>query len=106
MKMMSLSRPTAIKNAAGDAIKMQQGDSLIFMNFRADRARQFSRAFIDADFTGFAREYQPQLASFVMLTEYAADIKAPCAYPPESLDNVLGEWLAKHQKTQLRISEN
>lgn len=84
---------------------MQQGDSLIFMNFRADRARQFSRAFIDADFTGFKREYQPELASFVMLTEYAADIKAPCAYPPESLDNVLGEWLAKHNKTQLRISE-
>ena len=40
-----------------------------------------------------------------MLTEYAADIQAPCAYPPEGLNNVLGEWLAKHQKTQLRISE-
>lgn len=98
-------KATAIKNPAGNVVKMQDGDSLIFMNFRADRARQFSRAFIDADFTGFAREYQPQLASFVMLTEYAADIKAPCAYPPESLNNVLGEWLAKHQKTQLRISE-
>ena len=98
-------KATAIKNAAGDVIQMQQGDSLIFMNFRADRARQFSRAFIDSDFTGFAREYQPELASFVMLTEYAADIKAPCAYPPESLNNVLGEWLAKHNKTQLRISE-
>jgi 2,3-bisphosphoglycerate-independent phosphoglycerate mutase len=98
-------KATAIKNAAGDVVKMQDGDSLIFMNFRADRARQFSRAFIDADFTGFARAYQPNLASFVMLTEYAADIKAPCAYPPESLNNVLGEWLAKHNKTQLRISE-
>jgi 2,3-bisphosphoglycerate-independent phosphoglycerate mutase len=40
-----------------------------------------------------------------MLTEYAADINAPCAYPPERLNNVLGEWLAKHNKTQLRISE-
>ncbi|KOO58964.1 phosphoglyceromutase [Rheinheimera sp. KL1] len=98
-------KATAVKNASGDVIKMQQGDSLIFMNFRADRARQFSRAFIDSDFTGFQRDYQPELASFVMLTEYAADIKAPCAYPPESLDNVLGEWLAKHNKTQLRISE-
>ena len=83
-------KATAVKNASGDVIKMQQGDSLIFMNFRADRARQFSRAFIDSDFTGFQRDYQPELASFVMLTEYAADIKAPCAYPPESLDNVLG----------------
>lgn len=98
-------KATAIKNAAGDLIKMQDGDSLIFMNFRADRARQFSRAFIDADFAGFSRERKPQLSSFVMLTEYAADIKAPCAYPPESLNNVLGEWLAKHNKTQLRISE-
>jgi 2,3-bisphosphoglycerate-independent phosphoglycerate mutase len=89
----------------GQAIALQDGDALIFMNFRADRARQFTRAFVDADFQGFARQARPRLSSFVMLTEYAADIKAPCAYPPESLNNVLGEWLAKHQKTQLRISE-
>ena len=75
-------KATAITTAAGDVVKMQDGDSLIFMNFRADRARQFSRAFIDADFAGFQRDYQPKLASFVMLTEYAADIKAPCAHPP------------------------
>ncbi|WP_419569631.1 2,3-bisphosphoglycerate-independent phosphoglycerate mutase [Rheinheimera sp.] len=98
-------KATAIRNPSGDVISMNDGDSLIFMNFRADRARQFSRAFTDADFNGFARSKTPALSRFVMLTEYAADIKAPCAYPPESLNNVLGEWLAKHQKTQLRISE-
>jgi len=98
-------KATAVLNAQGQPVQMQDGDSLIFMNFRADRARQFSRAFTDAGFAGFDREYQPKLASFVQLTEYAADIQAPCAYPPESLNNVLGEWLAKHQKTQLRISE-
>ncbi|WP_215396682.1 2,3-bisphosphoglycerate-independent phosphoglycerate mutase [Rheinheimera oceanensis] len=98
-------KATAILTKDGSAVKMQDGDALIFMNFRADRARQFSRAFINDDFDGFKREYRPALSSFVMLTEYAADIKAPCAYPPESLNNVLGEWLAKHHKTQLRISE-
>ncbi|MEO3678098.1 2,3-bisphosphoglycerate-independent phosphoglycerate mutase [Rheinheimera fenheensis] len=98
-------KATAILTKNGSPVQMQDGDALIFMNFRADRARQFSRAFIDADFAGFKRKYWPKLSRFVMLTEYAADIDAPCAYPPESLDNVLGEWLAKQGKTQLRISE-
>ncbi|MBZ9611239.1 2,3-bisphosphoglycerate-independent phosphoglycerate mutase [Rheinheimera maricola] len=98
-------KATAILSAAGQSIKMQDGDALVFMNFRADRARQFSRAFINPDFDGFKRAYRPALSSFTTLTQYAADIDAPCAYPPESLNNVLGEWLAKHNKTQLRISE-
>lgn len=98
-------KATAILDAAGQTISMADGDALIFMNFRADRARQFTRAFVEPEFNGFVRSAQPKLGSFIMLTEYAADIKAPCAYPPESLNNVLGEWLAKHQKTQLRISE-
>lgn len=98
-------KASAILSSDGQPVAMQDGDALIFMNFRADRARQFTRAFVEPDFNGFERNAQPKLSSFVMLTEYAADIKAPCAYPPESLNNVLGEWLAKHQKTQLRISE-
>lgn len=98
-------KASAILNAAGQPIRLEDGDSLIFMNFRADRARQFSRTFTDAEFAGFTRQRQVELSAFVMLTEYAADIAAPVAYPPTSLDNVLGEWLAKHQKTQLRISE-
>lgn len=98
-------KATAILDAAGQPISMADGDALIFMNFRADRARQFTRAFVEPEFNGFVRSAQPKLSSFIMLTEYAADIKVPCAYPPESLNNVLGEWLAKHQKTQLRISE-
>lgn len=98
-------KATAIVDAAGSAVQMHDGDSVIFMNFRADRARQFSRAFINDDFDGFSRQHKPKLSAFVMLTEYADDIKASCAYPPESLHNVLGEWLAKHNKTQLRISE-
>ncbi len=89
----------------GEPVKMEDGDSLIFMNFRADRARQISRAFANDDFAGFARKVRPALTSFVMLTEYATDIKAACAFPPSDLKNTLGEWLSTHNKTQLRISE-
>ena len=60
---------------------------MIFMNFRADRARQITRSFVNADFDGFARKSTPKLADFVMLTQYAADIKTACAYPPENLTN-------------------
>ncbi|CAM3784044.1 2,3-bisphosphoglycerate-independent phosphoglycerate mutase [Rheinheimera salexigens] len=96
---------TRIESSNGEAITLQDGDVLIFMNFRADRARQISRAFVDSEFTDFNRQHQPKLSRFVMLTEYAKNIDAPCAYPPVALDNVLGEWLAKQHKTQLRISE-
>jgi 2,3-bisphosphoglycerate-independent phosphoglycerate mutase len=98
-------KASVILGQDGEPVLLQDGDALIFMNFRADRARQFSRTFTETDFQGFVRNRQPKLAAFVQLTEYAADIKAPVAYPPTSLNNVLGEWLAKHQKTQLRISE-
>ncbi|MDP5144332.1 2,3-bisphosphoglycerate-independent phosphoglycerate mutase [Rheinheimera baltica] len=98
-------KATAIVAADGYPVQMHDGDALIFMNFRADRARQLTRTFVNDAFDGFSRKRRPALSSFVMLTEYAADIKAPCAFPAHSLDNVLGEWLAKHKKTQLRISE-
>lgn len=94
-------QPTQI----ADAAPMQDGDAVIFMNFRADRARQLSHAFITESFSGFAAKRRPQLAAFVSLTEYAKDIHSQVAFPPESLHNVLGEWLAKQNYTQLRISE-
>jgi len=96
---------SAITNAKSERIQVQDGDAMIFMNFRADRARQFTRCFTEENFAGFQRQQQPKLGAFVMLTEYAADIDAACAFPTVKLDNVLGEWLEKHHKTQLRISE-
>ena len=96
---------SAITGPNGDTIRVQDGDAMIFMNFRADRARQFTRCFTDKNFSGFERQAQPKLSEFVMLTEYAGDIDAPCAFPTVQLNNVLGEWLEKHNKTQLRISE-
>jgi len=96
---------SAILNKQGDAIEVNDGDALIFMNFRADRARQFSRCFTESNFDGFARKKVPAISDFVMLTQYSADIDASCAFAPAALSNVMGEWLAKHNKTQLRISE-
>jgi len=96
---------TAITTPEGETIKVADGDALIFMNFRADRARQFSRCFTEKDFASFERKSTPDISDFVMLTQYSADIDAPSAFAPATLDNVMGEWLAKHDKTQLRISE-
>lgn len=98
-------KATVIRAEGQADAAMEDGDALIFMNFRADRAREITRAFVNADFDGFKRRKEVKLGDFIMLTEYAADIKAPCAYPPASLENTFGEWMAKHDKTQLRISE-
>lgn len=80
-------------------------DSVLFMNFRADRARELTRAFVEKDFDGFVRKQTPALTDFVMLTEYAADIQTSCAYPPNALPNSLGEYMQTLGKTQLRIAE-
>ncbi|MEX2335596.1 MAG: 2,3-bisphosphoglycerate-independent phosphoglycerate mutase, partial [Pseudohongiella sp.] len=91
----------------GDAVPITDGDSIVFMNFRADRARQLANAFVDPDFDGFKRKSAPDLAEFVMLTEYSGDLRqfASCAYPPQTLHNSLGEYLADQGRTQLRIAE-
>ncbi|WHI51420.1 2,3-bisphosphoglycerate-independent phosphoglycerate mutase [Microbulbifer sp. MLAF003] len=89
----------------GEPAPIQNGDALIFMNFRPDRARQLTRALTETDFSGFKRKAKPELADFVMTTEYAADIHASCAFPPENLVNSLGEYLSTQGKTQLRIAE-
>lgn len=89
----------------GNAVKIEDGDAVLFMNFRADRAREITRSFVEADFSGFQREVTPKLADFVMLTEYAADIQTTTAFPPTKLVNTLGEYMAKLGKTQLRIAE-
>jgi len=89
----------------GEAVKVEDGDAVIFMNFRADRARELSRAFVEPDFNEFPRARLPKMAAYIGLTQYSAKIPAPAAFAPSSLDNVLGEYLAKNGKTQLRIAE-
>src|SRR5690606_1541889 len=73
-------------------------------NFRADRARQLTAAFVRKDFAGFQRR-QPQLSRFVCLTEYDATLPARVAFAPATLANTLPEVLAAHGRTQLRIAE-
>ena len=75
------------------------------MNFRADRAREITKAFVEKEFAGFERKVVPNLAKYVMLTRYQATIDAPVAYMPEELKNSIGEYLSNLGKTQLRIAE-
>jgi len=97
---------TIITDAAGQPVAtVQDGDALICANFRPDRAREITRCFVDDSFDGFERKVRPALSDFVMLTEYAADIPAPVAFPPQAIRNDLGEYLSGLGKTQLRISE-
>ncbi|MDO6562749.1 2,3-bisphosphoglycerate-independent phosphoglycerate mutase [Amphritea sp. 1_MG-2023] len=84
---------------------IRDNDALICANFRPDRSREITRAFVDVEFDGFVRNAAPALSDYVMMTEYASDIQAHCAYPPVKLVNSLGDFLAKQQKTQLRIAE-
>ncbi|MBR9728579.1 2,3-bisphosphoglycerate-independent phosphoglycerate mutase [Shewanella intestini] len=95
---------TTITDTNGNIATLNDNDTLVFMNFRADRARQITRSFVDTDFNGFSRQKIPAI-NFVMLTEYAADINAAIAYPSTDLVNTLGETLQQAGKKQLRISE-
>jgi 2,3-bisphosphoglycerate-independent phosphoglycerate mutase len=94
-------KPTLV----GQPVSVSDGDAVIFMNFRADRARQLSRAFTEAGFDAFERARAPLLSGFVTTTEYAADIEAAVAFPPEGLVNGLPEYLSRQGRTQLRIAE-
>ncbi|MCH9645224.1 MAG: 2,3-bisphosphoglycerate-independent phosphoglycerate mutase [Proteobacteria bacterium] len=84
--------------------KVDEGDVLICMNYRADRARQITQAFTDENFQGFSRGTFTS-SEFVCLTEYKKDFNLPVAYPASKLNNVLGEYLADLGMTQLRIAE-
>ncbi|MEO7430578.1 MAG: 2,3-bisphosphoglycerate-independent phosphoglycerate mutase [Dokdonella sp.] len=95
-------QPTVI----GDGARFADGDAVVFMNFRSDRARELSHAFVDPDFDGFARARALALSAFVTLTEYEKGLRASAiAYPPQSMHNSLGEYLASLGLRQLRIAE-
>jgi len=87
-----------------DGATMRDGDAVVFMNFRADRARQTTAAFVAPEFDGFHAR-RPHLSRFVCLTQYDARLPAAVAFGPDDLRNTLGEVLAAHGLTQLRIAE-
>ena len=99
--------PTVIDDGVLDGAQpMRDGDAIVFMNFRADRARQLAAAFVDPAFEGFDDSVRrPALSRFVCLTEYDARLPAPVAFSADDLRNTFGEVLAAHGLTQLRIAE-
>ena len=98
-------KATEIIPAGGQPVRIVDGDVVVFMNFRSDRARQITRPFIEANFDGFEREVWPKLGRFVSLTEYQSEFHIPVAFPSERLRNVLGAYLASLGRHQLRIAE-
>ena len=84
--------------------RVRDADVVLFFNFRADRARQLSQAFLFKDFDGFDREVWPQV-KFTSLTQYDVRYSSPFIFVPEELRNILGELVSKAGKSQLRIAE-
>nr|WP_321464741.1 2,3-bisphosphoglycerate-independent phosphoglycerate mutase [uncultured Desulfobulbus sp.] len=98
--------PTVLVDEAGQPLgRIQDGDGVLFFNFRADRVRELCHAFGDAEFTGFDPGVRPQLTGLATMTEYEADFTFPVAFPPVPLTHILGEELSVHGKRQLRIAE-
>ena len=98
-------KATAIVPEGGKAVTVEDGDVVIFMNYRSDRARQITRPFIEDDFDAFERKRVPKLGCFTSLTEYNSDYDIPVAYPAERLNNVFGEYISQLGLRQLRIAE-
>ncbi len=94
--------PTIIDSDENDRIK--ENDSIIFFNFRPDRAREITRSFADPDFDGFPHTYFP--VTYICMTQYDATMpNVDVAFKPQSLTNTLGEYLSKLGMKQLRIAE-
>ena len=94
--------PTVVKGAE----PISQGDSVIFYNFRPDRAREITRTLVDPDFTGFERKKGFFPLTYVCMTQYDATMpNVEVAYKPESLVNTFGEYISNKGLTQLRIAE-
>jgi 2,3-bisphosphoglycerate-independent phosphoglycerate mutase len=98
-------KPTAIIGSLNKPVTIEEGDAIIFMNFRADRTRQLARAFTQDNFPYFKRKKICKVSDVVTLTQYASDIPSKIAFPPVSVINSFGEYISKQGLTQLRIAE-
>ncbi len=96
---------TAIAPEGTKPVTIEEGDVMIFMNYRSDRAREITRPFIEADFSDFDRGDLAKLGGFVSLTEYSKEFDIPVAFPPDRMPNVFGEYLSNLGMRQLRIAE-
>ncbi|MBR6791486.1 MAG: 2,3-bisphosphoglycerate-independent phosphoglycerate mutase, partial [Oscillospiraceae bacterium] len=99
-------KPTVVLENGQPTGMIKEGDSVIFFNFRPDRARQITRAYVDPDFKGFERRNGFFPVHFVCMAQYDATMpNVEVAYPPEALTMTFGEYVSKCGKTQLRIAE-
>lgn len=98
-------KPSIVCNSNGPIGKILDGDSVIFFNFRADRARELTKALTQEKFNGFHRASLPHPASYVTMTKYEEDFIFPSAFPSIKLTNILGEILSRNNLKQLRIAE-
>ena len=98
--------PTVIKADGKPVATIKAGDPVLFFNFRPDRAREITRAFVDPEFTGFERRTGYLKVYFVAMTQYDETLDVPLLFPPEDrMKNILAEVLANNGKKQLRIAE-
>ncbi|MBC7692128.1 MAG: 2,3-bisphosphoglycerate-independent phosphoglycerate mutase [Methylotenera sp.] len=85
--------------------KISDGDSVIFYNYRSDRARELTTALTVTDFHDFERGHVPKLSAFAGMAQYDRNLDLPFAYGPQNLNNIFGEWLEKKSLTQFRLAE-
>ncbi len=98
-------RPVILVGEDGKPLgKIREGDGVFFFNFRADRARQLTRALTDAYFDGFRRDYFPRIR-FASMTQYHKDFEIPIAFPPRPLDGIFADVLATQGLKNLRLAE-
>ena len=99
-------KPTVILRDGKPTATISSGDSIIFYNFRPDRAREITRAFVDPEFNGFNRKKGFLKLTYICMTQYDKTIpNVQIAYKPESLDDTFGEYISKLGYKQLRIAE-
>ncbi len=99
-------KPRVLVDETGAPVgRISDGDALFFFNFRADRARQISRAFFEKDFKEFVRPYCPKLSAFATMTRYEAASPLSAAFGPQSLEGFLGQVVSENGLKQLRIAE-
>jgi 2,3-bisphosphoglycerate-independent phosphoglycerate mutase len=97
--------PTVLMKNDQPVARVSDNDAIIFFNFRADRARELTRAFTEDNFAGFDVTDRPGIINLVTFTEYESDFSLPIAFPPQSMHNILGEVVSGKGLRQLRIAE-
>ena len=98
-------QPTVICDEGRPVGNILDGDGVVFMNFRGDRAREISRAINDADFEEFVRTQDVELSTYVCLAQYDENFPYPVVFPPQQFTGTLGEVISENGLTQLRIAE-